>query len=150
MESLVERCAGVDIGKRSLTACVRVPDGAGGRSQQVRTFPTVTRGLLALRDWLVEQRVMRVGLESTGAYWKPVYYVLEDAVETWLLNARHMRNVPGRKTDVKDSEWIAQLVEHGLVRPSFVPPPAIRELRDLTRYRRATIEERTREAQRLE
>src|SRR5437899_7825952 len=88
-------------------------------------------------------------MESTGVYWKPVYYVLEEAMECWVLNARHLRNVPGRKTDVKDAEWIAQLVEHGLVRPSFVPPKPIRELRDLTRYRKAIIEERTREVQRL-
>jgi transposase len=89
-------------------------------------------------------------MESTGVYWKPVFYVLEDAMECWVLNARHLRNVPGRKTDVADAEWICQLVEHGLVRPSFVPPPAIREIRDLTRYRKAQIDERGREAQRLD
>ena len=89
-------------------------------------------------------------MESTGVYWRPVYYLLEDHMECWLLNAQHLRNVPGRKTDVKDAEWICQLVEHGLVRPSFVPPREIRELRDLTRYRKAQIEERTREVQRLE
>jgi len=89
-------------------------------------------------------------MEATGVYWKPIYYMLEDDFELWLLNARHLKNVPGRKTDVKDAEWICQLVEHGLVRPSFVPPKEIRELRNLTRYRKAQIEERTREVQRLE
>jgi transposase len=110
----------------------------------------MTDGLLALRDWLCAHQVRVVGMESTGSYWKPVYYLLEDGLECWLLNARHLRNVPGRKTDVADAAWIAQLVEHGLVRPSFVPPRPIRELRDLTRYRKTVIEERTREAQRLE
>jgi transposase len=110
----------------------------------------MTAELLALRDWLVAMGVTRVGMESTGVYWKPVYYVLEDALECWLLNARHLRNVPGRKTDVADAEWICRLMEHGLVQPSFVPPPEIRELRDLTRYRKVQIEERGREAQRLD
>jgi transposase len=104
----------------------------------------------ALRDWLVAHGVTLLGMESTGIYWRPVHAVLEDAMECWLLNARHMRNVPGRKTDVNDAEWIAQLVEHGLVRPSFVPPKPIRELRNLTRYRKAQIEERGREVQRLD
>jgi transposase len=91
---------------------------------------------LALRDWLVAHGVTRVGMEATGVYWKPIFWVLEEAVECWLLNARHMRNVPGRKTDMADAEWICRLMEHGLVRASFVPPPEIRELRDLTRFRR--------------
>src|SRR4029079_12180721 len=101
-------------------------------------------------DWLTGHQVTVVGMEATGDYWKPVYYPLEDTFEVQLLNARHMRNVPGRKTDVADSAWIAQLIEHGLVRPSFVPPPPIRRLRDLTRYRTAVVQERTREIQRLE
>jgi transposase len=99
---------------------------------------------------LVANGVTLVGMESTGVYWRPVYYMLEDAMECWLLNARHLRNLPGRKTDVKDAQWISQLVEHGLVKPSFVPPKPIRELRNLTRYRRAQVEERTREVQRLD
>jgi transposase len=107
-------------------------------------------GSCCFRDWLASFEVRLVGLEATGVYWKPVYYLLEDDFECWLLNARHLKNVPGRKTDVKDAEWICQLVEHGLVRPSFVPPKEIRELRNLTRYRKAQIEERTREVQRLE
>lgn len=103
-----------------------------------------------LRDWLVHLGVTRVGIESTGVYWKAPYYMLEEAMEVWLLNARHLRNIPGRKTDVSDASWICQLIEFGLVRPSFVPPKPIRELRNLTRYRKAQIEERTRETQRLD
>ncbi len=150
MERIVERCAGLDVHKDSLTACVRVPGPSGWREQDTRTFQTTTRGLVALADWLRGYGVTLVGMESTGVYWKPVYYLLEDEFECWLLNAQHLRNVPGRKTDVKDAEWICQLLEHGLVRPSFVPPREIRELRDLTRYRKAKIEERTREVQRLD
>lgn len=150
MDTLIDRCAGLDVHKDTVVACVRVPARGGGREQFVQTFGTTTAQLLALRDWLVAHGVTRVGMESTGVYWKPVYYVLEDAVECWLLNARHLRQVPGRKTDVADAAWICQLVEHGLVQPSFVPPQPIRELRNLTRYRKAQIEERTREAQRLD
>lgn len=150
MDRVVERCGGLDVHKDTVVACVRTPGERGTRHQQVRTFGTTTGQLLVLRDWLVAERVSVVGMESTSVYWKPVYYLLEDAMECWLLNARHMRNVPGRKTDVGDAEWICQLVEHGLVRPSFVPPKPIRELRNLTRYRRAQIEERGREAQRLD
>ena len=150
MDTLIERCGGLDVHKDTVVACVRVPARGGGREQSIQTFGTTTAQLLALRDWLVAHGVTRVGMESTGVYWKPVYYVLEDAVECWLLNARHLHNVPGRKTDVADAAWICQLVEHGLVRPSFVPPKPIRELRNLTRYRKAQIEERTREAQRLD
>lgn len=151
VDVVVARCAGLDVHKDTVVACVRTPGPRGRRVSEVRTFGTMTVELLALRDWLVAHEVSRVGMESTGEYWKPVYYVLEEAVEQpWLLNAAHLRNVPGRKTDVADAVWIAQLVEHGLVRPSFVPPPPIRELRQLTRYRTTQIEERAREAQRLD
>ncbi len=150
MDVLIERCAGLDVHKDTVTACVRLPGEGGGRAQEIHEFGTTTAELLALRDWLSAYGVTAVGMESTGVYWKPVYYVLEDAFTCHLLNARHLKNVPGRKTDVKDAEWIAQLVEHGLVRPSFVPPKPIRELRNLTRYRKAQIEERSREAQRLD
>jgi transposase len=150
MDVLVERCAGLDVHKDTVVACVRTPGKGGKRDQQTRTFGTMTADLLALADWLAVIGVQRCGMESTGVYWKPVFYVLEHVTECWLLNARHLRNVPGRKTDVQDAEWICQLVEHGLVRPSFVPPREIRELRDLTRYRKAQIEERGREAQRLD
>jgi transposase len=150
METLVERCAALDVHKDSVTACVRVPGRGGRRHQETRSFATTTGGLVALADWLRSFAVTLVGMESTGVYWKPVFYLLEGEYECWLLNAQHLRNVPGRKTDVADAEWICRLLEHGLVRPSFVPPKPIRELRDLTRYRKAKIEERTREAQRLE
>src|SRR5215216_5919274 len=150
LKRIVERCAGLDVHKASITACVRIAGEAGGLHQEVREFSATTRGLLQLRDWLASFAVTLVGMEATGVYWKPVYYLLEDDFKCWLLNARHLKNVPGRKTDVKDAEWICQLVEHGLVRPSFVPPKEIRELRNLTRYRKAQIEERTREVQRLD
>src|SRR5439155_7147201 len=150
MDRFVQRCAGLDVHKDTVAATVRVPGEDGQRLQETRTFSTTTRELLTLVDWLDSYGVTLVGMESTGCYWKPVYYVLEERFECWLLNAQHLRNVPGRKTDVADSAWICQLVEHGLVRPSFVPPREIRELRDLTRYRKAQIQERTREAQRLE
>jgi transposase len=139
MDRIVDRCAGLDVHKDSVTACVRVPGAHGNRHQEIQTFGTTTRSLLALRDWLAAHGVTVVGMESTGVYWKPVYALLEDDFEPWLLNAHHLKAVPGRKTDLKDAEWICQLVEHGLVRPSFVPPRAIRELRDLTRYRKALI-----------
>jgi transposase len=150
VERIIERCAGLDVHKSSVTACVRVSEESENLRQEIREFATTTRGLLVLRDWLASFEVTLVGMEATGVYWKPIYYMLEDDFELWLLNARHLKNVPGRKTDVKDAEWICQLVEHGLVRPSFVPPKEIRELRNLTRYRKAQIEERTREVQRLE
>lgn len=150
MDRLVERCAGLDVHKDNVAATVRVPGSGGQRLQETHTFSTTTRGLLALADWLASYGVTLVGLESTGCYWKPVYYLLEERFECWLLNPRHLRNVPGRKTDVADSAWICQLVEHGLVRASFVPPRPIRELRDLTRYRKTQIEERSREVQRLD
>lgn len=150
MDVTVERCAGLDVHKDTVVAAVRTPAAGGGRDTEVRSFGTFTAELLALRDWLVERQVTLVAMESTGIYWKPVYYLLEDALECWVVNARHMRNVPGRKTDVADAGWIAQLLEHGLIRPSFVPPPPIRELRSLTRYRKTQIEERTREMQRID
>jgi transposase len=150
MERVVERCAGLDVHKDSVMACVRVPGAGGQRVQELRKYATTTVELLALRDWLVAWSVTVVAMESTGVYWKPVFYLLEDDFECWLLNAKHLKNVPGRKTDVADAAWIAQLVEHGLVRSSFVPPKPIRELRNLTRYRKALIQERTRESQRLD
>jgi transposase len=150
MDRFIERCAGLDVHKDSVAATVRIPGPGGQRLQETRTFSATTRGLLTLADWLASYGVTVVGMESTGCYWKPVYYLLEERFECWLLNAQHLRNVPGRKTDVQDSAWICQLVEHGLVRASFVPPKPIRELRDLTRYRKAQIEERSREVQRLD
>jgi transposase len=146
VERIVERACGLDVHKDVIVAEVHLP---GGQVDQGR-FLATTPGLVVLRDWLVSRGVTRVGIESTGVYWKAPYYMLEDAMEVWLLNARHMRNIPGHKTDVADASWICQLIEFGLVRPSFVPPAPIRELRNLTRYRKAQIEERTREAQRLD
>ena len=150
METIHERVAGLDVHKDTVVACVRVPGGRGRRESHTHEFSTTTPGLMALRDWLVAHQVGLVGMEATGNYWKPVYYALEDASECWLLNARHLRNVPGRKTDMADAAWICQLIEHGLVRPSFVPPRPIRDLRSLTRYRKAQIEERGREAHHLD
>ncbi len=150
MDVIHERCAGIDIGKADLKACIRVPAAGKRRRKEIRTFATITNALLALRDWLIAEAITVVGMEATGSYWKPAFYLLEDAFDVQLLNARHMHAVPGRKTDVSDAAWIAELVEHGLVRASFVPPPPIRRLRDLTRYRSELVHERTREAQRLE
>jgi transposase len=147
---LIERCAMLDVHKSQVTACVRVPDGDGGRRQEIREFQTTTAGLLVLADWLRSFAVTVVGMESTGVYWRAIYYLLEDEFECRLYNARHLRHVPGRKSDVQDAEWGCQLVEHGLVRASFVPPRPQRELRDLVRYRKAKIQERGREVQRVE
>jgi transposase len=135
VEVLFERVAGLDIGKASLTVCMRTPGPNGRRSSETRTFTTTTRALGVMRDWLLAAGVTIAAMESTSTYWKGAFYCLEEVMDTWLLNAAHMKAVPGRKTDVKDAEWIAQLLEHGLLRPSFVPPPDIRRLRMLTRYR---------------
>ena len=132
-----------------MTACVRGPGLKGSRDQHVRTFGTTAAELLTLRDWLEAQAVTQVAMESTGIYWKPIFYVLEEAFTCVLANAAHIAQVPGRKTDVKDCAWIAQLLEHGLIRASFIPPPPVRELRDLTRYRKAVIQDRSRAANRL-
>jgi len=153
VDQQVSRCAGLDVHKDEIVACARIADPAasGGRRVELHTFGTTTSELLALRDWLTGLGVTRVGMESTGVFWKAPFHILEDVIgECWPLNARHLHNVPGRKTDVADAAWIAELVEYGLVRPSFVPPPPIRELRALTRYRKSQIEERTREVQRLD
>jgi transposase len=149
MDCMVERCCGLDVHKKTVAACVRVPGPRGQREHHVRTFGTTTSELLALRDWVEAHGVTHVAMESTGVYWKPVFYVLEEAFTCVLANAAHIAQVPGRKTDMQDCRWIAQLLEHGLIRGSFVPPAPIRELRDLTRYRKALIYDRTRQANRL-
>jgi transposase len=149
VETLIRRCAGLDVHKATVVACVRVIDENGELLSFTQSFGTTTSDLLKLNDWLMSYAVTIVGMESTGVYWKAVYTLLETEFECWLLNAQHLRNVPGRKTDVADAAWIAQLVAHGLVRSSFVPPKEIRELRELTRYRKSMIQERSREAQRL-
>lgn len=151
MDVLVERCAGLDVHRDSVMATVRVPGKRRRqRERQTRAFGTTIAQLAALGDWLAGFDVSLVGMEATGIYWQPVFHVLEHRFECWLLNAQHLHNVPGRKSDVIDSAWICELVEHGLVRPSFVPPPEIRRLRELTRLRKAEIQERTRAIQRLE
>jgi transposase len=150
MERLIERCCGLDVHKATVSACVRVTPARGRKvTQEIRTFATTTPELLALRDWLTEQRVTHVAMEATGVYWKPVYYLLENDFQLLLVNPAHFKQVPGRKTDVADCAWLAQLLEHGLLRGSLVPPAPIRELRDLTRYRKSLTEERTRAANRL-
>jgi transposase len=142
MDTLYPRCAGVDVHKKNVVVCVRYVSEGGRVTKQVRTFLTMTRSLLALADWLAEQGVTHVAMESTGVYWKPVYNLLEGRFEVVLVNAQYLKKVPGRKTDVKDCEWIAQLMQHGLLRASFIPPRPIRELRDLTRQRTQLIRER--------
>jgi transposase len=151
--ALTERVAALDIGKASLTACIRVPheDKPGARRQEVRTYATLTPALLELRDWLVCQGVTLVVMEATSAYWKPPFYLLEDDIECWVVNARDVKNVPGRpKTDKLDAVWLARLAERGMLRASFIPARPQRQLRDLTRYRRTLTQERTREKQRAE
>jgi len=150
MEVLYDRVAGLDVGKASVTVCVRTPGARRGRHSETRTFKTTSGSLRVMRDWLVEAGVSIAAIESTSTYWKPPFYCLEEVMEIWLLNAAHMKAVPGRKTDVRDAEWIAQLLEHGLLTPSFVPPPPVRRLRMLTRYRVQLHGDRTRETVRLE
>lgn len=152
MDVIVDRCAGLDVHKKSVVACVRTPGtGRRKRDSEVRTFDTFTDGLVELRNWLIDSAVTEVAMEATGVYWKPVWHVLErNGFELLLANPAHIKNVPGRKTDVNDATWIAQLLECGLLRGSFVPPGEIRELREITRYRRQLVEERSREVQRLQ
>src|SRR5829696_1003885 len=151
VELLVVRCAGLDVAKDEVVACVRVPDGGGGRAQEVRTFPTFTSGLEALAGWLAGEGVTQVVMEATGQYWKPIWYVLEErGFQLLLVTARHVKILPGRKTDVCDAAWLAELLEHGLLRGSFVPPAPIRELRDLTRYRKRLIQAHASEGQRIQ
>jgi transposase len=150
MEVMFDRVAGLDVGKESVTVCVRTPGSRRGRHGETRTFTTMAGSLRVMRDWLVDSGVTIAAMESTSAYWKPPFYCLEEVMEVWLLNAAHMKAVPGRKSDVWDAEWIAQLLEHGLLAPSFVPPPDIRRLRMLTRSRVQLIADRAREIVRLE
>ena len=149
MRRLLDRCAGIDVGQALLVVCVRVFDGKGTLAQEVRSFGATTPDLMMLRDWLISQEVTHVAMESTGVYWKAPYYVLEDDFEVLLVNAAHLKHVPGRKTDVIDAQWIAEVLSYGLLRPSFVPAPPFRELRDLTRYRKSLIRARTGEVNRL-
>lgn len=151
MELLHARCAGIDISKKDAKVCVRVQGrGKSPTAAVVTTWGAMTNQILALREHLLAEKVTCVVMEATGAYWKPFYYLLDDGLDVMLVNARDARNVPGRKSDVSDAAWLADLGAHGLVRASFVPPPPIRELRDLTRTRTVITRERSREAQRLE
>jgi transposase len=157
VELIVERAAGLDVGKDEVVACIRVPDpagagrGRGRRRQEVRTYPTFTSSLEALADWLQTEGVTQVVMEATGQYWKPCWYVLEErGFQLLLVNARHVKILPGRKTDVGDAAWLCELLECGLLRGSFVPPPQIRELRDLVRYRKRLIQAHGAECQRIQ
>jgi transposase len=149
MHVLYPRCCGLDIHQKTVVACVLLTNPDGTIQRFVRTFGTMTADLLALGDWLSFHAVTQVAMESTGVLWRPVFNVLEEGRTLILVNAQHIKAVPGRKTDVKDSEWLADLLRHGLLRPSFVPPPPIRVLRDLTRYRKSLIELRTQEINRV-
>jgi transposase len=149
MEVIYARCAGLDVHKQTVVACVRIAEG-GVCKQEVQTFPTTTSGLLALADWLESSGVQQAGMEATGVYWKPVWHILDGHFELVLANAAHVKNVPGRKTDVNDAMWLADLLAHGLIRPSFVPPVPVQELPSLTRTRKQFVRERSAHVQRIE
>ncbi|TMK53292.1 MAG: IS110 family transposase [Actinobacteria bacterium] len=149
MRQLLERCCGLDVHKKSISACARVPDERGEVAELYATFGTTTPDLLELSDWMMGLGVTHVAMEATGDFWKPVYYILEADFELLLVNPAHIKHVPGRKTDAIDAAWIAELLSYGLLRKSFVPPPPIRRLRDLTRYRKALIRDRSREVNRV-
>jgi transposase len=146
---IIERPGALDVHNASVMACVRVPAPGGRREEHLAEFTTTTQGLLTLRDWLAAHGVTHIVMEATGAYWKPVWAMLEDDFECMLVNARHVKQVPGRKTDVKDAQWLCQLLEAGLLKASLVPPRPVRTLRNLTRYRKSQIRDRQREANRL-
>jgi transposase len=149
MDAIIERCCGLDVHESTVVACLLTGPGNKKPRKETRTFKAFTRDLVALRDWLRAEKVTHVGMESTSVYWMPVYAVLEEDFELVVGNAQHIKNVPGRKTDASDAHWIADLVRHGLIRCSFIPPEPIRDLRDLTRYRRALVDTRSAECNRL-
>src|SRR3712207_2723604 len=150
MDVVYPRCCGLDLHKRSVVACLLTPGPRGKPTKEVRTFGTMTDDLLALSDWLAAAGCTHVAMESTGVLWKPIFNLLEGSFELLLVNAHHVKAVPGRKTDVKDSEWLADLLRHGLLKASFVPDRPQRELRELTRYRTALVRERTAAVNRLQ
>jgi transposase len=150
MEVVHGRCCGLDVHKRTVVACLLTPGPGGAPRKEVRTFGTMTEDLLALAEWLAAAGCTHVGMESTGVYWQPIWNVLEGRFTLLLANARHIKQVPGRKTDVRDCEWLAQLLRHGLLPPSHVPGREQRDLRELTRYRTALVQERTAEVNRLQ
>ena len=145
MKVVHEICCGIDVHAKMLVACLRLADG----QKQIRSFSTMTDELLRLRDWLVAAQCTQIALESTGVYWKPVFNILEDALKVILINPEHAHALRGRKTDVKDAEWLADLLRHGLLKASFIPPPEIRELRELTRYRESLVREQSAVANRI-
>src|SRR5215472_15590164 len=150
MNLVYERCAGLDVHKRNVVVCAIIPDAKGQRQKELQTFSSMTPDLLRMRAWLSELRITHVAMESTASYWRPIFNILEGHLEVLVVNAQHLKAVPGRKTDVHDAEWIADLLQHGLLRPSFVPPAPQREVRELTRYRTSLSEERSRLINRLQ
>jgi transposase len=150
VEQIHEPVAGLDVHRDSVAASFRQAGPRGGVGREKERFTTTTAGLEVLGGWLGDRQVQLVAIEATGVDWKPVYYALESRFTVWLCNARHVKKVPGRKTDLSDADWLADVAAHGMVRPSFVPPPQIRELRELTRYRKTQIDARVAEVQRLE
>lgn len=150
LEVIYQRCAGIDVHKKSITVCLITPGQHGESKKEKRTFGTMTADLLALADWLSDSGCTHVAIESTGVYWKPVYNILESTCQVVLANPRNVKNVPGRKTDVCDAEWLADLLRHGLIRGSFIPPKPIRDLRDVVRYRKSLVRERSSEVNRLQ
>lgn len=150
MEVIHQRCAGLDVHKKTVVVCRMVPDEQGNLRQDIRTFKTMTADLLLLADWLRAGQVTHVAMESTSVYWKPIFNILEGEFEVMLVNAQHIKFVPGRKTDVNDAQWIAQLLQHGLLKASFIPPLPQRELRELVRYRTQLVQERAREMNRVQ
>ena len=150
MQVVYERCAGLDVHKKTVVVCRITPQANGGWRKEVRTFGTMTDELLALADWLRVVEVSHIAMESTGVYWKPIYNLLEAEFGVVLVNAQHIKFVPGRKTDVNDAQWIAELLQHGLLKASYIPPVEQRDLRDLIRYRTSLIQERTREVNRVQ
>lgn len=150
MDVVYRHCAGLDVHKKTVVACCITPGAKGEKQIEVRTFGTMTVDLLTLSDWLTSKQITHVAMESTGEFWKPIYNLLEGNFELLVVNAKHIKNVPGRKTDVKDAEWIAELLRHGLVRGSFIPPQAQRDLRDLTRQRTNLVQDRATVVNRLQ
>ena len=134
MQIVHTHCAGLDVHRKTVTACVIIPKEKKGWRREIRTFETHTNSLLDMLDWLLSFNCTHVAMESTGEYWRPVFNILETSLEVMLVNARHVKNVPGRKTDIKDAQWLAELLQHGLLRPSFIPPKPQRDLRDLIRH----------------
>jgi len=150
MHVVYERCCGLDVHKKIVVACLIIVLANGQRQKEIRTFGTTTRELLALLEWLKAAQCTHVAMESTGVYWKPIFNILEGDLTVLLVNAQHVKALPGRKTDVKDAEWIADLLQHGLLRASFIPPAPQRELRELTRYRSSLVADRARTINRLQ